>query len=38
MLFGEKEFTSMVYDTTIEAGNKLIANVGKIKMYGKPRT
>ena len=27
----------MAYDDTIEAGNKLIANVGKIKMYGQPR-
>jgi hypothetical protein len=27
----------MVYDNTIEAGNKLIANTGKIKMYGKSR-
>jgi hypothetical protein len=28
----------MVYDNAIEAGNKLIANVGVVKMFGKPRT
>ena len=28
---------AMVYDNAIEAGNKLIANVNKIFMYGKPR-
>jgi hypothetical protein len=27
----------MVYDNAIEAGNKLIANVGRIKMFGQPR-
>jgi hypothetical protein len=37
VLYGEKEFETMVYDAAIEAGNKLIANVGRIKMYGKPR-
>jgi len=28
----------MVYENAIEAGNKLIANVGIMKMYGKERT
>jgi hypothetical protein len=27
-----------VYDNAIEAGNKLIANVNVVKMYGKQRT
>ena len=36
-LYGLKEFQTMVYDQAIEAGNKLIANTNKIKMYGKPR-
>jgi len=27
----------MVYDNAIEAGNKLIANVNLVSMYGKPR-
>ena len=35
---GEKEFETFVYDNAIEAGNKVIANVGTIKFYGKPRT
>jgi len=37
-LHGLKEHKSMVYDNAIEAGNKLIANIGTIKMYGKKRT
>jgi hypothetical protein len=37
-LHGEKEKESIVYDNAIEAGNKIIANIGKIKMYGKKRT
>jgi len=36
-LFGEKKTETIVYDNAIEAGNKLIANVGKIRMYGKKR-
>jgi len=28
----------MVYDNAIEAGNKLIANVNVMKMFGKERT
>lgn len=35
---GEKESETMVYDNAIEAGNKVIANIGTIKFYGKPRT
>jgi hypothetical protein len=37
-MFGEKNFESMAFDNAIEGGNKLIANVGVIKMYGQPRT
>lgn len=36
-LFGEKDSKAIVYDNAIEAGNKLIANVGLVSMYGKPR-
>lgn len=28
---------AIVYDNAIEAGNKLIANVGQVKMFGKAR-
>jgi hypothetical protein len=28
----------MVYDNAIEAGNKLIANVGTVRMFGKQRS
>jgi cell migration-inducing and hyaluronan-binding protein len=37
-LYGEKNFEHMVYDNAIEAGNKLIANVGLVQMWGKSRT
>jgi hypothetical protein len=37
-LFGEKNAEAMVYDNAIEAGNKLIANVNVVKMFGKQRT
>ena len=37
-LYGEKDAKAIVFDNAIEAGNKLIANVGLVKMYGKPRT
>jgi hypothetical protein len=37
-LFGEKNAEAIVYDNAIEAGNKLIANVNVVKMFGKPRT
>lgn len=36
-LYGEKGAETMVYDNAIEAGNKLIANVGILRMYGAPR-
>lgn len=36
-LHGRKDETAMVYDGSIEAGNKLIANINKIKMVGAPR-
>jgi hypothetical protein len=37
-LYGNKSFESIVYDNAIEAGNKLIANVNSMKMFGRPRT
>jgi hypothetical protein len=36
-LHGEKDNEAIVYDNAIEAGNKLIANVGKIFMFGQHR-
>jgi len=36
-LYGEKNAASMAYDNGVEAGNKIIANIGVIKMYGEPR-
>jgi hypothetical protein len=36
-LHGKKDETAIVYDNAIEAGNKLIANVGLISMWGRPR-
>lgn len=37
-LYGEKNMETIVYDNAIEAGNKLIANVNTVRMYGKPRS
>jgi len=37
-LYGEKNSEAIVYDNAIEAGNKVLANVGTVKMFGKPRT
>lgn len=37
-LHGEKNMEAMAFDNAIEGGNKLIANVGLIKMFGQPRT
>lgn len=36
-LYGEKQMETIVYDNAIEAGNKLIANVNVLRMYGKKR-
>lgn len=36
-LFGERNAETIVYDNAVEAGNKLIANTGKLRAYGKPR-
>lgn len=36
-LYGEKNMETIVYDNAIEAGNKLIANVNVLRMYGKNR-
>jgi hypothetical protein len=37
-LYGEKNMETIVYDNAIEAGNKLIANVNVLRMYGKKRS
>lgn len=37
-LYGSKDMETIVYDNAIEAGNKLIANVNVMKMYGKKRS
>jgi hypothetical protein len=37
-LYGEKNAETIVYDNAIEAGNKVLANVGTVKMFGKSRT
>ena len=37
-LYGLRKEDTLVYDNQVEAGNKLLANVGKISMYGAPRT
>jgi hypothetical protein len=37
-LYGEKNAETIVYYNAIEAGNKVLANVGLVKMFGKPRT
>lgn len=36
-LYGEKESEQIVYTNAIEAGNKIIANTGLMKIYGQPR-
>jgi len=36
-LFGGRNDESMAYNDNIEGGNKLIANVGTVKMFGKER-
>jgi hypothetical protein len=36
-LHGMKDAETMIFDNGIEAGNKLIANVNLISMYGKQR-
>jgi hypothetical protein len=37
-LHGKKDAETMVFDNGIEAGNKIIANVNLVSMYGKQRT
>lgn len=37
-LYGEKSMETIVYDNAIEAGNKLIANVNILRMFGSART
>jgi hypothetical protein len=36
-LYGEKENAHILWDNAIEAGNKILANTNKIRMYGKSR-
>lgn len=36
-LYGEKQMETIVYDNAIEAGNKLIANINVMRIYGKKR-
>lgn len=36
-LFGEKNAETIVYTNAVEAGNKNVANLNKLYMYGKPR-
>lgn len=36
-LYGEKNAETIVYTNAVEAGNKNIANLNKMHMYGKPR-
>ena len=36
-LYGERKAESITYDNAIEAGNKLIANVNKMALYGAKR-
>lgn len=38
MLHGEKDAKAIVYDNAIEAGNKLIANLNIMRIYGKQRS
>jgi len=33
-LYGEKDAEHIVYTAAVEAGNKMIANVGLVSMYG----
>jgi hypothetical protein len=37
-LYGEKSMETIVYDNAIEAGNKLIANVNILRIFGKARS
>jgi len=36
-LMGAKEDASIAYSSAIEGGNKVIANINKISMWGMPR-
>jgi len=38
ILHGEKDAKAIVYDNAIEAGNKLIANLNVMRIYGKQRS
>ena len=37
ILYGDRNSMAMVYDNAVEGGNKVIANVNVVKMYGKAR-
>lgn len=36
-LYGEQQSETIVFDNTIEAGNKVLSNVGYVQMYGTQR-
>jgi len=36
ILYGDKNSMAIVYDNAVEAGNKILANLNVMKMYGKP--
>ena len=38
MLLGDNEEDGLAFDAAIEAGNKMIANIGLVKMFGQPRS
>ena len=37
ILHGKHRTWHFAYDNSVEAGNKIIANLNVLKMYGKPR-
>jgi hypothetical protein len=37
ILYGERNSMAIVYDNAVEAGNKVLANINVVKMYGKAR-
>jgi hypothetical protein len=37
ILSGNKSNQAMAYDSSVEAGNKVFANINVVKMYGKAR-
>ena len=37
ILYGDKSSQAIVYDNAVEGGNKVLANINVVKMYGKPK-